>query len=87
MQLLVKFKMFRLQIVASHSQTAASAGDDSSSIGPEVLAGHNRLFLFGWRLIQSESSGPEEAAAVPSCPVLSVCSASWTLARLRNKLG
>lgn len=63
-QLLVKFKMFHLRIVAT------SAGDDSSSsIGPEALAGHNRLFLFGWRLIQSESSGPEEAAAVPSRPV------------------
>lgn len=84
-------KVFHLQLVASHSQTATSVGDDSGN-RPEVLAVNNQLFLFGRELIQSVSSGPEEAAAVPLPPVslcvcLSVCSATWTLARLHKKLG
>lgn len=56
-----------------------TVGDNSSR--PEVLAVSNQLFLFGRVLIQSESSG---GRPVPSR--LSVCSATWTLARLHKKL-
>lgn len=65
---------FHLHIVASYSQTATSVGDDSSSSRSQVLTVNNQLFLFGRELIQSESSGLAEGAAVPFGPVcLSVC--------------